>query len=85
VLHGRVYDQIIAAADKLGVSDAIVMGSHRPELSDYLLGPNAARVVRHAQAVGLRRTRGLTDGQDMSSGAAPVAAGCRARRGLLHL
>lgn len=48
VLHGRVYDQIIAAADRLGV-DAIVMASHTPELSDYLLGPNAARVVRHAR------------------------------------
>ena len=48
VMHGRVYDQIITAADKLNV-DAIVMGSHTPELSDYLLGPNAARVVRHAR------------------------------------
>ncbi len=48
VLHGRVYDEIITAAERLGV-DAIVMGSHRPELSDYLLGPNAARVVRHAK------------------------------------
>jgi len=47
VMHGRVYDQIITAADKLEV-DAIVMASHTPELSDYLLGPNAARVVRHA-------------------------------------
>lgn len=48
VLHGRVYDQIIEAADRLMV-DAIVMASHRPELSDYLIGPNAARVVRHAR------------------------------------
>jgi nucleotide-binding universal stress UspA family protein len=24
------------------------MGSHRPNMSDYLIGPNAARVVRHA-------------------------------------
>lgn len=47
VLHGRVYDEIIGAANRLEV-DAIVMASHRPELSDYLLGPNAARVVRHA-------------------------------------
>ncbi len=47
VLHGRVYDEIMRAADNLGV-DAIVMASHRPELKDYLLGPNAARVVRHA-------------------------------------
>ena len=48
VLHGRVYDEIISAADRLDV-DAIVMASHTPELSDYLLGPNAARVVRHAR------------------------------------
>jgi nucleotide-binding universal stress UspA family protein len=48
ILHGRVYDEIIRAAERLGV-DAIVMGSHDPELSDYLLGPNAARVVRHAK------------------------------------
>ncbi|ABV93187.1 UspA domain protein [Dinoroseobacter shibae DFL 12 = DSM 16493] len=48
VLHGRVYDEIIRAADRLDV-DAIVLGSHRPDLADYLLGPNAARVVRHAR------------------------------------
>ena len=48
VLHGRVYEEIIEAANKLEV-DAIVMGSHTPALSDYLLGPNAARVVRHAK------------------------------------
>lgn len=47
VLVGRVYDQIIIAADRLN-ADAIVMASHHPELKDYLLGPNAARVVRHA-------------------------------------
>ena len=34
-------------AGKVGC-DLIVMASHRPELKDYLLGPNAARVVRHA-------------------------------------
>ena len=28
--------------------DCIVMGSHRPGFSDYLLGSTAARVVRHA-------------------------------------
>ena len=48
VAHGRVYEEIMKAADKLEV-DAIVMASHTPELSDYLLGPNAARVVRHAK------------------------------------
>jgi nucleotide-binding universal stress UspA family protein len=48
VTHGRVYEEIMRAADRLQV-DAIVMGAHTPELSDYLLGPNAARVVRHAR------------------------------------
>lgn len=48
VLHGTIYDEILRAADKLGV-DTIIMGSHRPALKDYLLGPNAARVVRHAR------------------------------------
>ncbi|MBO6900886.1 MAG: universal stress protein [Rhizobiaceae bacterium] len=48
VTHGRVYEQIINAADKLEV-DAIVIAAHTPELADYLLGPNAARVVRHAK------------------------------------
>ena len=46
VVHGRVYDQIIQSAEKLGC-DVIVMGSHRP--ADYLLGPNAGRVVSHAR------------------------------------
>ncbi len=48
VLVGTVYDQIIRAATRLG-ADLIVIGAHRPELSDYLLGSNAARVVRHAR------------------------------------
>ena len=48
VAHGTIYDEIMKAADKLNC-DVIVMASHRPELKDYLLGPNAARVVRHAK------------------------------------
>lgn len=48
VAHGRIYEQLLRAADKLGC-DAIVLGAHRPDFSDYLLGPNAARVVRHAK------------------------------------
>jgi len=46
--HGSIYDEIVRLADKLGC-DAIVLAAHRPELRDYLLGPNAARVVRHAK------------------------------------
>lgn len=48
VLVGSIYEKIIDAAAKLEC-DAIIMGAHRPELRDYLLGPNAARVVRHAK------------------------------------
>ena len=47
---GTIYKEIIEAertAERLGI-DLIVMASHRPDLSDYLLGPNAARVVRHS-------------------------------------
>ena len=29
--------------------DQIVIGAHRPGLQDFLLGPNTARVVRHAK------------------------------------
>lgn len=47
VAQGTIYSEIIDAADKLGC-DLIVLASHRPEMRDYLLGPNASRVVRHA-------------------------------------
>ena len=40
--------RLILAAAKEYAADLIIMGSHRPELQDYLLGPNAARVVRHS-------------------------------------
>lgn len=29
--------------------DCIILSSHRPDLSDYILGSTASRVVRHAQ------------------------------------
>ena len=47
VANGTVYEEILRTAGEIGC-DVIVMASHRPELKDYLLGPNAARVVRHA-------------------------------------
>jgi nucleotide-binding universal stress UspA family protein len=47
VTNGTVYEEILRTAKEIGC-DVIVMASHRPELKDYLLGPNAARVVRHA-------------------------------------
>jgi nucleotide-binding universal stress UspA family protein len=48
VLHGTVYHEVLMAADKLGV-DVIVLSAHRPAFKDYFLGPNAARIVRHAK------------------------------------
>ena len=48
ILQGTIYDEILKAAEKIGC-DLIVMASHRPALKDYLLGPNAARVMRHAK------------------------------------
>jgi len=47
VAYGGIYSQILDYAEKTAC-DLIVMASHRPELKDYLLGPNAARVMRHA-------------------------------------
>ncbi|HEX6141887.1 MAG TPA: universal stress protein [Geminicoccaceae bacterium] len=48
VRHGTIYEEILEAADEVA-ADLIVMASHRPSLKDYLIGPNAARVVRHAR------------------------------------
>ena len=46
--EGTVYEVILSVAGKVG-ADLIVVSASRPELKDYLLGPNAARVVRHAE------------------------------------
>jgi nucleotide-binding universal stress UspA family protein len=46
--HGTVYEQVLKVAGEIG-TDQIVIGAHRPGLSDFLLGPNTARVVRHAK------------------------------------
>jgi nucleotide-binding universal stress UspA family protein len=47
IAEGKIYREILKAAATIE-ADLIVMGSHHPELADYLLGPNAARVMRHA-------------------------------------
>ena len=47
VALGTIYEEIIEYAKAID-ADLIVMASHRPELKDYLIGPNASRVVRHA-------------------------------------
>ncbi|MEH6741496.1 MAG: universal stress protein [Sulfitobacter sp.] len=47
VATGSVYDEVLKTA-KIAESDIIVVGAHKPDLKDFLLGPNAARIVRHA-------------------------------------
>lgn len=47
IVRGHTYRSIVDEAAKED-ADCIVMGSHRPGLSDYLLGSTSARVVRHA-------------------------------------
>jgi universal stress protein F len=44
---GSIAHEILAAAQSHG-ADLIVMASHRPEMRDYLIGPNAAHVAQHA-------------------------------------
>ncbi|MBT8425386.1 MAG: universal stress protein [Silicimonas sp.] len=47
LVPGHVHSTILEYAEENGV-DCIVMGSHKPDLTDYLIGSTAARVVRHA-------------------------------------
>lgn len=47
IVKGAVYEGIIDTAESID-ADLILMAAHRPELKDYLLGPNAAKVVRHS-------------------------------------
>lgn len=44
---GTAYKEILDAAQKCS-ADLIIVGAHKPDLTDRLLGPNAARVVRYA-------------------------------------
>jgi len=49
VTHGAsIYAKILGAGEE-AEADLVVVGSHRPAMKDYLLGTNAARVVRHAR------------------------------------
>lgn len=47
VAHGTIHKEIIAAAERIDAG-LIVMASHRPEMKDYLIGPNAEKVMRHS-------------------------------------
>ena len=45
---GTAYEKILEAA-KLCQADLIVVGAHKPDLAERLLGPNAARIARYAE------------------------------------
>jgi nucleotide-binding universal stress UspA family protein len=45
---GSVYNEVLEEAEATG-ADLIVVGSHRPTMATYLLGSNAATIVRHAR------------------------------------
>jgi nucleotide-binding universal stress UspA family protein len=46
--HGKVYAEILRVAREVR-ADLIVLSAHRPEFPEYLLGTNAARVLRHSE------------------------------------
>lgn len=48
VLRGIVYEEIVKLSDRIK-SEIVVIGAHKPGFMDFFLGPNAARVARHAE------------------------------------
>jgi universal stress protein F len=44
---GTVYEEVLKAPN-ISNADLSVIGAHKPDFKDYLLGPRAARVVRHS-------------------------------------
>ncbi len=46
--QGTVYDLVLKEASAVS-ADAIIVGAHKSQLKDYLIGPNAARISRHAK------------------------------------
>ncbi len=46
--HGSIAQEILRSAEDVG-ADLIVMQSHRPEILDLLIGPNAGKVVSQAK------------------------------------
>lgn len=47
VRSGAIYDEVLTEAREME-ADLIIVVSHHPTISDYLLGSNAASIVRHA-------------------------------------
>lgn len=49
VALGTAYEEVLKTAKNIK-ADLIVIGASKPDLADKILGPNAARVARHASA-----------------------------------
>lgn len=45
--HGSIYEEVLEVSKEMEI-DQIVIGAHRRKAADFLLGANAARIVRHA-------------------------------------
>lgn len=45
---GAIYHEVLGEATEWG-ADLVVVGSHHPSFATYLIGSNAANIVRHAQ------------------------------------
>ena len=45
--QGTIYDRVLKVAKQVDAK-AIVVGAHKSQLQDYLIGPNASRIARHA-------------------------------------
>ncbi len=45
--RGPIYDEIIQYTNEVH-ADLIIISAVRPQLRDYMLGPNASKIVRHA-------------------------------------
>lgn len=45
--RGAVYDEIIQYSNEVK-ADLIIISAVRPQLRDYMLGPNASKIVRHS-------------------------------------
>ncbi|MDO6725838.1 universal stress protein [Cognatishimia sp. 1_MG-2023] len=46
--QGTVYEEVLKESETVK-ADVIVVGAHKSQLKDYLIGPNAARISRHAK------------------------------------
>lgn len=56
---GAVYDEVLSEAREWG-ADLIVVSAHQPSMATYLLGSNAAKIVRHATCTTLVVRSGKT-------------------------